>query len=185
MNILNHPVFQSVVLPLLLILALNGLWRVTIPRLQMLTPALAVVLTLAFWPGLNWPMTSRLHTLPWLAVCAFVLATVLVVFKLPGSKPWSARTGVLACALVALIGLSMVAWGGLGGSLMLAQFAAMLTTIAIAAAWPAWRQQAMSWAGLLPMIVFAAGVGLSLAWFLGVDPSALNADDPYFIPQWD
>lgn len=185
MDLLHHPVFQSLLLPLLVSVALYGLWRVAGPRWHMLTPALALLLTLAFWPGFDWPAASRTQILPWLALGAFLLAVPVWALRLPGSTPWAVGTGLWACALIVLAGAGLAAWGALGGSLMLAQLAAMLATVGGAAAGPAWRHRAISWAGLLPLIVFALGLALSLSGLLGMGSVKLLADDPYFTPQWD
>ncbi len=72
MDALHHPAFQSLVQPALLCLACLALLRTArAPALRRWWPmagAIALVVSLALWPGLVWPTTAQAHKLPWVAL---------------------------------------------------------------------------------------------------------------------
>jgi hypothetical protein len=180
MTFLHHPAFQSLVLPLLLGLSLGLLLRTAGVRWLVLAPSLALVLALAAWPGFVWPALAQSQVLPWLALGGTAVAAVALVLKAPGTTPWTGRTGSWAVSLLALAGLALAAWGALGGSLLLAQLAAMLAMVSAVAVWQAWRYRSGSWAGLLPLLLFAMGLTLCLAWLPASGPAGPDNEDPYY-----
>lgn len=82
--------------------------------------------------------------------------------------------------MLVLAGLALAAWGALGGSLLLAQLALILSTVSAVAVWQAWRMRVASLLGLLPLCVFAAGLALSLVGLPSGGPSDTGDDDPYY-----
>ena len=185
MTFLHHPAFQSVVLPLLLALGLGLCLRALSPRWLTLAPALALLLSLAVWPGFAWPAVSRVQMLPWLALGGTAVAALLVMLRVPVSTPWLARWGVGVWAVSWLAATGLAAWGALGGSLLLAQFAAMLATVCTVATWQAWRLKSVTWVGLIPLWLFGAALAFSLAALLASAPVGLDAEDPYYTPSWN
>lgn len=187
MSFLYHPAFQSFVLPLLLAVFIGLLLRPAGLRWVALGPALALVLALAVWPGFNWPAASRAQTLPWLALGSILLTALAIALKAPGTKAMGRRSGTVITLLFAVAALGLAVWGALGGSLLLAQLALMLSTVcAVASLW-AWRAASTAPVSLLPLLLFGVGLGLCLAWLpTGGSAGSGEADgeDPYYAPQW-
>lgn len=182
MTFLHHPAFQSLALPLLLGLSLGLLFRTVGARWLVLAPSLALVLALAAWPGFVWPALAQSQVLPWLALGGAIVAAAALILRAPGTTPWRGRTGLWTSSLLALAGLALAAWGALGGSMLLAQLAAMLAMVSAVAAWQAWRHRSGSWAGLLPLFLFAIGLTLCLAWLPASGPAGPDNEDPYYQP---
>ncbi len=185
MPFLDHPAFQSLVLPLLLAAALTVLLHQAAgPRWALLGAAFGLVLAQAFWPGFAWPAVSHAQKLPWVVASGLVVALAATAWRMPGSRALGRAPGLGACALLALAGGGLALWTGLGGSLLLAQLALMTgAASAVALVWSGWRAAPVSPVALLPM-------GLALLWIalalLG-QPIAPDgaADDPYYTPRWD
>ena len=78
MSFVNHPAFQSLVLPFVLALAISALLRPLGLRWAALGAALGLVLALLFWPGFDWPATSRAQMLPWVALASTALAALAI-----------------------------------------------------------------------------------------------------------
>lgn len=179
MALFHHPVFQSLLFPLLLGLCLSGLLRPTQGRWWGMVPAFSLMLSLAVWPGFVWPALTHVHMLIWMALSVTVTVTLLMAFGLTGNTGVTGRTGFWASLVLVLLGLAMAGWGATGGSMLLAQLALMLSTVAAVAAWQTRRAIASSWWGLLPLLVFAAGVALSLG-VLPTSGSSVGSDDDLY-----
>jgi hypothetical protein len=182
MTFLHHPVFQSLVLPLLLGFGLGLPLRTAGVRWLVLAPPLALVLALAAWPGFVWPALAQSEVLPWLALGGTAVAAAALVLRAPGTTPWRGRAGLWTFSFLVLAGLSLGVWGALGRSLLLAQLAAMLAMVSAVAVWQAWRHRSGSWAGLLPLLLFAMGLTLCLAWLPASGPASPDNEDPYYQP---
>ena len=111
-----------------------------------------------------------------------VKAALQAIFTVLKSSIVITVVGLLALALLAL-----VAWGALGGSLLLAQLALMLATVCGVAVLWAWRATAVSPASLLPLLLTGVALALCLAWLpaggSAASPGA-DGDDPYYAPAW-
>lgn len=191
MNLLNHPAFQSLVLPLLLCIGgVAALLRAAGPNRAALGAALGLLVALAHFPGFDWPATARAQKLPWVALAGCALAALFLWRAAPGlapSRPW--WRGIALAALLTLACLGLAAAGGLGGSLLLAQLALM---VAVAAAvpglWSWWRPSSGLWvapAALLPQLLAALWIAAALPmapWNAGATGTA--TDDLYYTPQW-
>lgn len=187
MSFINHPAFQSLVLPLALALAISLLLRLPGLRWAALGPAFGLVLTMAVWPGFDWPAASRAQVLPWVALGTTLLAALATALKAPGTRAMARRNGLIAAVLVTLIALGLAAWGALGGSLLLAQLALMLATVSGVAVLWAWRAAAVSLVSLLPLLLTGVGLSLCLVWLPAGGPEGSGGpagDDPYYAPQW-
>lgn len=184
MTLLHHPAFQSLFLPLLLGLGLALGLRSAGARWAALAPAVALLLALAAWPGFDWPAASRVQVLPWLALGGTAAALLALTLRVPGTHPWAGRQGLWAALLMLAAGGGLAAWGAFGGSLLLAQLGAMLASVSMAAAWQAWRYRVGSWAGWLPLALFAAGLAVCLALLPAPSPGGPEGDDPYYTPSW-
>lgn len=187
MSFVNHPVFQSLVLPFVLALGIGALLRPVGLRWAVLGAAFGLVLAMAVWPGFDWPAASRAQTVPWVALASTLLATLVTALKTPGTRAVGRRNGLLATVLLTLAVLALVAWGALGGSLLLAQLALMLATVCGVAVLWAWRATAVSPASLLPLLLTGVALALCLAWLpaggSAASPGA-DGDDPYYAPTW-
>ena len=84
MSFLYHPAFQSLVLPFVLALAISALMRPLGLRWAALGAAIGLVLTMAAWPGFDWPPASRAQTLPWVAAAGPFMNFLMAV-------GWAAR----------------------------------------------------------------------------------------------
>lgn len=187
MSFVNHPAFQSLVLPFVLALAVSALMRSLGVRWAALGAVLGMVLAMAVWPGFDWPPASRAQTLPWVALASTLLAALATALKAAGTRAMGRRNGLIAALLLTLIALGLAAWGALGGSLLLAQLAMMLATAGGVAVLWAWRAASVSPLSLLPLICTAAGIALCLAWLPATGPAAAegaDVDDPYYAPRW-
>jgi hypothetical protein len=187
MSFVNHPAFQSLVLPFVLALIVSALMRLLGLRWAALGAALGLLLAMAAWPGFDWPATSRAQMLPWLALASTVLAALTIALKAPGTRAMGRRNGLVATALLTLAVLALAAWGALGGSLLLAQLALMLATVGGVAVLWAWRAAAVSPVALLPLLLTGIGIAFCLAWLPagGSDvPAGADGDDPYYAPKW-
>jgi hypothetical protein len=187
MTFMNHPAFQSLVLPFVLALTISLCMRALGLRWAALGAPLGLVLTMAVWPGFDWPATSRAQMLPWLALASTLLATLAFALKAPGTRALGRRNGLAATVLITLAALALAAWGALGGSLLLAQLALMLATVCGVAVLWAWRAAAVSPVALLPLLLTGVGIALCLALLPAGGPAAspgADADDPYYTPRW-
>ncbi len=191
MDILNHPAFQSLVLPLLLCIAgVAVLLRAAESRWAALGAALGLLVALAFFPGFDWPATARAQKLPWVALGGTVTAVLLLWRTGPGLTATRQRVrGIVLAAVLTVACLGLAAAAGLGGSLLLAQLALM---VAVAAAvpglWSWWRPSSVlrvAPAALLPQLLAALLVASALPmapWNGG--PANTATDDLYYTPQW-
>lgn len=191
MDLLNHPAFQSFVLPLLLCMGgVGALLLAAGPNRAALGAALGLLAALAWFPGFDWPATARAQKLPWVALASTAIAALLLwraTRGLPTALPW--WRGIALATGLALACLGLAAAAGLGGSLLLAQLALM---VAVAAAvpglWSWWRPSSGLWvppAALLPQLVVALWIGAALPmapWNAGTADAA--TDDLYYTPQW-
>jgi hypothetical protein len=187
MSFLHHPAFQSLVLPFVLGVAIISLLRTAGPRWAALGSALALVATLAMWPGFDWPAASRVQKLPWVALGGALLAALAIALKVPGTLPWNRWTGVLISITLLLAALGLAAWAALGGSLLLAQLALVLGTLTGVAALAAWRNVSPSAVAALPLLFVGIWIALSTAWLPPSAPQGTGAsesNDPYYEPQW-
>ncbi|WP_439518951.1 hypothetical protein [Hydrogenophaga sp.] len=188
MNFLQHPAFQSLVLPLLLAVVGIALLRWVGARWASLGAALGLVMALAVWPGLDWPAGSRAQVIPWIAIAGLVVAALLLALKAPGSQTLAGRPGLLATALVAALAVALAAWAGLGGSLLLAQLALMVGSVAGVAFLWAWRSASVTLASLVPLVLVCLAIAYAQA---AQAPAATDAgggaadsNDPYYTPKW-
>ena len=180
MAFIHHPVFQSLLLPLFWGGLLVWLLKPTGVRWLVMAPSLALVLSLAFWPGFVWPALAHAQMLPWLALGSAAALSVVVALRSTGPKMWEGRLGLWAAVFLVLAGLAMAAWGALGGSLLLAQLAMMLSSVSAVAVWQAWRMRVALCLGLLPLCLFAGALALSLAGLSSGGAADASLDDPYF-----
>jgi hypothetical protein len=191
MDLLNHPAFQSLVLPLLLCIGgVAALLRTTGPNRAALGAALGLLVALAWFPGFDWPATARAQKLPWVALAGTVIAALLLwraARGLPTPRPWWRGIALAAVLTVACLGLAAAA--GLGGSLLLAQLALMVAVAtAVPGLWSWWRPSSGLWmapAALLPQLLAALWIAAVLPmapWNAGAADTA--TDDLYYTPQW-
>lgn len=184
MSFVNHPAFQSLVLPFVLAVVVSLLLRTLGLRWAALGAALGLALTMATWPGFDWPATSRVQVLPWVALGSTLLSALAIALKAPGTRAMGRRNGLIAAVLLTLIALGLAAWGALGGSLLLAQLALMLATVCGVAVLWGWRAAAVSPVALLPLLLTGGGIALCLAWLPVGGSDAPDVADPYYTPQW-
>lgn len=187
MSFFYHPAFQSLVLPFVLGVTIVSLLQMVGPRWAALGSALALVATLAVWPGFDWPAASRAQKLPWAAFGGTLLAALAIALKVPGTLPWNRWAGVLISIVLLVVTLGLTAWAALGGSLLLAQLALMLGTLSAVAALAAWRNVSLSVVASLPLLFVGIWIALSIAWLPpGAPPGtgASESNDPYYDPQW-
>jgi|AntAceMinimDraft_1070359.scaffolds.fasta_scaffold02317_3 hypothetical protein len=176
-----HPGFQSFVLPLTLFLVLAWGLRTASLAWRLMTPPFALLLALAVWPGFVWPALAHAQMLPWWVLGSTVLALLARLF--PVNTVWTGYQGVRLVALLPLSGLMLAAWAALGGSLLLAQLAAVLTSVGAAALVQAWRLRAASWLALLPLLVLAATLAMALSALPTRDSALTGDDDPYYTTE--
>lgn len=188
MSFIQHPAFQSLLLPLLLAAAGIALLRLAGARWAALGAALGLVLAMAFWPGFDWPPGSRAQILPWITLAGLAVAALATGLNAPGTRALGGKAGFLVAALVTLLAIGLAVWAALGGSLLLAQLALMVGSAAgIATLWT-WRSAAITPAALLPLLL----AGLTIAYTQAVlaptgqdaDGAATERDDPYYTPKW-
>lgn len=180
MTLFYHPGFQSLVLPLALFLGLAWGLRSAGLAWRLMAPPFALLLALAVWPGFVWPALAHAQMLLWWVLGATALVVLVLVFRLPIHTVWSERQGLWLVAVVPVSGLLLAAWGALGGSLLLAQLAAMLVTLGVAALVQAWRLRAVSWLALVPLLVLAASLAMALSALPTSGPALSGDDDPYY-----
>jgi hypothetical protein len=185
MTFLQHPAFQSLVLPVLLALAAIALLRLLGERWSSLGAALGLLLALAVWPGFDWPASSRAQTIPWVVLAGLLAAALAVGLNAPGTKPLRRGSGLLTMALVTVLAIALAVWAGLGGSLLLAQLALMVASVAGVACLWAWRSASVVPVALLPLVL----AGLTIAFAQGSQAPAspeggADRDDPYYTPKW-
>ncbi|MCW5668403.1 MAG: hypothetical protein KIT86_02005 [Hydrogenophaga sp.] len=191
MNLLNHPAFQSLVLPLLLCIAgVAALLRAAGPNRAALGAALGLLVAFAVFPGFDWPAAARAQKLPWIALAGTAIAALLLwraTRGLPTARPW--WRGIAFAAVLTLACLGLAAAAGLGGSLLLAQLALMVAVAtAVPGLWSWWRPSSGLWmapAALLPQLLAALWIAAALPmapWNAGAAGSA--TDDLYYTPQW-
>lgn len=188
MDILNHPAFQSLVLPLLLCIAgVAGLLRVAGPKRAALGGALGLLVALAVFPGFDWPATARVQKLPWTVLVGTVIAAVWLWRRAESSR--AARRGIPLAATLTVASLILTALAGTGGSLLVAQLALMLAVAtAVPGLWAWW------WPSSRLVVPSPALLPQALAWLLlaatlalgGTSPASSDAatEDPYYAPQW-
>jgi len=187
MSFVNHPAFQSLVLPFVLALGISALMRPVGLRWAALGASLGLVMSMAFWPGFDWPAASRAQTLPWVALAGTLVAALAIALKAPCTRAMGRRNGLITAVLLTFAALGLAAWGALGGSLLLAQLALMLATACGVAALWAWRAVSVSPVSLLPLLLTGIGIALCLALLPagGSDvPAGRDVDDPYYAPTW-
>lgn len=178
MTFFYHPGFQSFVLPLTLFLVLAWGLRSASLAWRLMASPFALLLALAVWPGFVWPALAHAQMLPWWVLGSTVL--VLLVLRFPINTVWTGYQGVWLVALLPLSGLLLAAWAALGGSLLLAQLAAVLATLGAAALIQAWRLRAASCLALLPLLVLAATLAMALLSLPTSGSAVLGDDDPYY-----
>lgn len=188
MSFLQHPAFQSLLLPLLLAAAGIALLRLLGARWAALGAAFGLVLAMVFWPGFGWPPGSRAQTLPWIALAGLAVAALATAVNAPGTRALGRKAGFLAAALVGVLAVGLAVWAALGGSLLLAQLALMVGSAAgIAALW-AWRSAALTPVALLPLLLAGLTVAYTQASLAPMgqpgDGAATESDDPYYTPKW-
>lgn len=187
MSLLHHPAFQSLVLPFVLSVLACLLLRLAGPRWGPLGAALGLVLSMLVWPGFDWPATSRVQALPWLAMGSTLLVALAMALNAPGSRDMPRPAGLAVSVLLTLVALALTAWAALGGSLLLAQLALMLATVAGVSVLWSWRSAAASLLSTLPLWLTGIGIALCLAWLPPAASSGGGADaedDPYYEPRW-
>lgn len=185
MSFHHHPAFQSLVLPFVLAVVACLLLRLAGPRWVALGAATGLVLAMVAWPGFDWPAASRAQNLPWLALGSALLAALATAFRLPGTQALAQRAGLAATALLTIGALALTAWAALGGSLLLAQLALMVATVACVAGLLAWRTATVSLVSLLPLLLTGIGIAVCMALLPpSASPGEDATDDPYFEPQW-
>lgn len=191
MDILNHPAFQSLVLPLLLCCAVvAAMHRAAGPCWAAFGGALGLLLALAVFPGFDWPAATRAQKLPWTVLAGTVLAALGLWRTARDSSAARQRVrGILLAAVLTVACLGLVAAAGLGGSLLLAQLALMVAiATAVPGLWSWWRPSSGLWvapAALLPQFVAALLVASALPmapWNGG--PTGTATDELYYTPQW-
>lgn len=188
MAFIQHPAFQSLLLPLLLAVAGLAMLRLAGARWTALGAAFGLVLALAFWPGFDWPPSSRAQTLPWIALAGLVVAALATGLKAPGTTALRRRVGFAATALVSVCAVALALWAALGGSLLLAQLALMVGSVAGVSTLWAWRSAAITPAALLPLLLAVLTIAYTQVSNAptgsGADGAGTERDDPYYTPKW-
>lgn len=187
MSFLHHPAFQSLVLPFLLAVAASLLLRLGGQRWITLGAAIGLVSAMVVWPGFDWPASSRVQMLPWAALGGTVLAGLVIALQWPGTRPLGKMRGRLSTAVLTFAALALGGWAAFGGSLLLAQLALMLATVAGVAGLWSWRGASVTPVSLLPLWLTGIGIALCLAWLPAGGPDGsggADGDDPYYAPRW-
>lgn len=188
MNLLNHPAFQSLVLPLLLsVLGVAVALRVGGPKRAALGAGVGLLLAWAWFPGYVWPPGARAQQVPWVALVGAVVALLLAWRKPARAAP--RLRGILLAGILALASLALAAGAALGGSLLLAQLALMVATAsAVPGLWSWWRPSSgvvVSASALLPMALGWLVIATALPaapW--NEMPGDASTEDPYYTPKW-
>ncbi len=172
MDALQHPAFQSLLLPALLSAACLGALGLMPGGAHRATwwplgAALGLVLAFSVWPGFDWPAPAPTpaQRVPWVALAALLAVALAQAWRgaaarPPGAPPADATgaAGALGVALFGLAGLAVLA-----ASLLLAQLALMVAVAtAVLGLWAwGWPRSGLrvSAAALLPL----ASAGLALA----------------------
>jgi hypothetical protein len=175
-----HPGFQSLVLPLFLFIGLAWGLRSAGLAWRLMAPPLALLLTLAVWPGFVWPALAYAQMVPWWVLGVTVMAVFVLVLRLPFNKVLDGRQSVWLVALLPVSGLLLATWGALGGSLLFAQLAAMLATVGAGAFVQCWRLRAVSWLALVPLVLMLAALAMGLSDLPASGTAVLGDDDPYY-----
>lgn len=187
MSFFHHPAFQSLVLPLALAVLACLLLRLAGSRWASLGAALGLVIALAIWPGFDWPARSRVQMLPWATLVGTVLAALALELHAPGTRALGRMRGRVSTMLLTLAALALAAWAAFGGSLLLAQLAAMLATVSGVLVLMSWRSASITPVSLLPLWLQGIGIVLCLAGLPAAAPEGTGgsvADDPYYTPRW-
>ena len=117
-----------------------------------------------------------------------MVAAIATALNAPGTHALSRTSGRVATGLLAVLTVALAVWAALGGSLLLAQLALMVASVAgVASVW-AWRHAVITPAALLPLLM----AGLTIAYAqASLAPSGADAggeaatqDDPYYTPKW-
>jgi len=185
MSFLQHPAFQSLVLPVLLALAAMASLRLAGERWTALGAALGLLLALAVWPGFDWPASARAQTIPWVVLAGLAVSALAMGLHAPGTKPLGRGSGLLAMALITALAIALAVWAGLGGSLLLAQLALMVASVAGVACLWAWRSALIVPAALLPLVLAGLTIAFAQAALAPASPGGqADRDDPYYTPKW-
>ncbi len=188
MNLLNHPAFQSLVLPLLLsVLGVALALRVGGPHRAALGASLGLLVAWSVFPGYVWPASARAQQVLWIAL-AGALVAVLLLWRTPRVAAPRGR-GILMAGLLTVACLALAAAAALGGSLLLAQLAMMVATAsAVPGLWSWWRPASgvvVSAVSLLPMALACLVIATALPaapW--NATPGDAGIEDPYYAPKW-
>lgn len=104
----DHPAFQSLVLPALLaLLATAALSAWSGARWAPLGAVLGLIGALAWLPGFDWPAASRVQKLPWIVLAGLALAVAAMALPRAGERPrraWWVAVPCWAGACVWLVG---------------------------------------------------------------------------------
>jgi hypothetical protein len=188
MSFLQHPAFQSLVLPPLLAAAGMVLLRLAGPRWTPLGAPLGLVLALAAWPGFDWPASSRVQIVPWIALAGLAVAALVTGLNASGARALGRGSGFVAAALITLSAVALGVWAALGGSLLLAQLALMVGSVAGVASLWAWRSASITPVSLLPLVLAGLTIAYAQASLAPAGPDAggeaAERDDPYYTPKW-
>ena len=185
MTFLQHPAFQSLVLPVLLALAAMALLRMAGERWTSLGATLGLLLALAVWPGFDWPASSRAQTVPWVVLAGLIVAALAIGLHAPATKPLARGSGLLGMLLITALAIALAVWAGLGGSLLLAQLALMVASVAGVACLWAWRSAFVVPAALLPLVLAGLTIAFAQASLAPASPEGQSdQDDPYYTPKW-
>lgn len=188
MSYIQHPAFQSLLLPLLLAVSGVALLRLAGARWAAWGAPLGLVAAQAVWPGFDWPISSRVQWLPWITLAGLVVGAIATGLNTPGTHALSRTSGRIATGLMAVLAVALALWAALNGSLLLAQLALMVGSVTgVATVW-AWRHAVITPAALLPLVL----AGLTLAYAqASLAPGSADAggeaatqDDPYYQPKW-
>lgn len=185
MSFIQHPAFQSLVLPVLLTVAAIALLRLAGERWTALGAALGLLLALVVWPGFDWPASSRAQTIPWIVLAGLIAAALAMGLHAPGTKPLRRGSGLLTMALMTVLAIALAVWAGLGGSLLLAQLALMVASVAGLACLWAWRSAFVVPVALLPLVLAGLTIAFAQTSQAPASPqSDADRDDPYYTPKW-
>jgi hypothetical protein len=155
--------------------------------------ALIAWLAASLWVAGDWrPESLRLILVLLGAVLLIGWAWALRTRPVQGSLRAGARAaapGTAASAALAAAAFALAGWAAWGGSLLLAQLAAMLGSVGSVLALLLWRWPAAAprplppVAVLMPLGLAWAVIALAVAWqALAATPTAAHDDDPYYEP---